>query len=163
LVRPMVHSRKHYVQNTLATIGTGAKVRLNYVTSVEDTAANLANEVAEGSTVKAIYVELWAIGATLDQFFTAVVIKIPGGGTTPSLTDMANLNAMPNKKNVFYTTQGLASNDGVGNPIPLLRAWVKIPKSKQRMGLGDIIEFVIMSRGSDDIKICGFATYKEYT
>ncbi len=159
----MVHSRKHYVQTTLSTITTGAKLDIVVVKAVEDTSANLGNEVAEGSTIKAVYFEMWVIGTVTDQFFTAVIVKLPGGLGGPTVSNLADLNTWDNKKNILYTTQGLASNDGIAMPLPLFKGWIKIPKGKQRFGLGDKLQFVIMSRGDASLKVCGFNTYKEYT
>jgi len=163
MVRPMVHSTKHYVQTTFSNVTTGAKNDETYVTAVEGTVANLANEVVEGATIKAVFFEMWLLATTATQFFTAVVAKIPGSGASPSFTQMTALNSYPNKKNIFYTTQGLAPNDGVGQPINIYRGWIKIPKSKQRFGLGDKLIFTIASRGDGQIDYCGFVTYKEYT
>ncbi len=163
MVRPMVHSTKHYVQTTLSTVTTGNTAFVNYATAVTRTVANLGNEVAEGSTIKAIYWEMWVIGSVSNQFFTAIIAKIPGGGANIVQADMVDLFSYDNKKNILYTTQGLASNDGIAGPVAIYRGWIKIPKSKQRWGLGDKFQFAISSRGSDDIIFCGFATYKEYS
>ncbi len=76
---------------------------------------------------------------------------------------MTALGTFDNKKNILYTTQGLAPNDGVGQPVAVIRQWFKIPKSKQRFGLGDKIRLAIASRGDGVITYCGFATYKEYS
>ncbi len=162
-MRPVIHSKKHYHQMTLSTVTTGAKVDNAIITSVETILANLNNEVAEGAVVKACYVELWVIGSVSNQFFTIVLAKQSGGTDVFSTTELADLGGADNKKNILFTSQGLASNDGIAAPIPVMRGWYKIPKSKQRFGLGDKLTLQVMSRGSDDIIFCGFATYKEYT
>ncbi len=130
-------------------------------TGVVSTLANLANEVAEGSAIKAVYVELWLIGGTADQFFTITLEKVPGAGNVQTFTESTNLFAYVNKKNILYTTQGLAPNDGVGQPVPVIRQWFKIPKGKQRWGLNDNLNLNIASRGDGTITVCGFFTYKE--
>ena len=163
MVRPMVHSTKHYVQTTLSTATTLARNVETIATAVERSLANASTEVESGSTVKAVYMEMWTIGSVSNQFFTAIVVKLPGGLGNPNFTDMTDLFSWENKKNILYTTQGLASNDGIAGPYPLYKGWIKIPKSKQRFGLGDKLAFVIASRGTDDINYCGFFTYKEYT
>ncbi len=162
-MRPIIHSVKHYVQMTLTTVATGAIVNTILLQSVESTAANLASEVEEGASVKAIYVELWVEGAVIDQFFTITLVKQPAGAGNMTNAQSAALFTYANKKNILYTTQGLASNDGVSGPVPVMRQWFKIPKGKQRMGLTDKIMLNVASRGSDDIKFCGFALYKEYS
>ncbi len=162
-MRPIIHSTKHYDQITLSTAVTVSRNLEVLLTSVESTVANQPNEVAEGAIVKAIYVELWVIGSVSNQFFTITLSKDPSGHAGPSFTEMTSLGTYDNKKNILYTTQGLASNDGIAQPIAVIRQWFKIPKSKQRFGLGDKIRLSIASRGSDDIIYCGFATYKEYS
>ncbi len=163
MVRPMVHSTKHYVQITFNTATTGVTEVETLAESVTVTLANLATEVKEGSTLKAVYFEMWVIGSSADQFFTAAVAKLPGGVGNILQADLVNLHAYDNKKNILFTTQGLASNDGIGNPVNIHRGWIKIPKSKQRFGLGDRLQFAISSRGTADIDFCGFALYKEYS
>ncbi len=158
-----IHSRKHYIQVTFSTATTISRNLEPFAISVAQQDVNAANEVNEGAIVKAVYVELWAIGSVSEQFFTVIFEKAQGGDVGASFSNMTNLDSYPNKKNVFYTTQGLASNDGIAAPIPIIRQWFKIPKSKQRMGLGDRLVLVVASRGTADIDYCGFATYKEYT
>ncbi len=162
-MRPTINSTKHYHQITLSTATTGALANSVLVTAVERTVANTANEVVAGAIVKAVFFEMWVIGSVSDQFFTAIVSKNPSGVSAPTTTNMTNLFAWNNKKNILYTTQGLASNDGIGNPVAIHRGWIRIPKGKQRFGQGDALTFTIMSRGSATITFCGFATYKEYT
>ncbi len=162
-MKPIVHSTKHYVQMTLSTAMTVTRNTETLVKAVGSTLANLATEVEEGAIVKAVYIELWVIGSVTNQFFTIILDKVTGGAANATFTEMTDLFSYDNKKNVLYTTQGLASNDGIAGPIAVIRQWFKIPKGKQRFGLGDNLTLSIASRGSDDIIYCGFATYKEYT
>ncbi len=163
MVRPVVHSTKHYHQITLSTVLTVARNNEILASAVALQDANTSNEVVEGAIIKAVYFEMWLIGGSADEFFTCIISKNPSGHGPPSFTEMTQLFTWDNKKNILFTAQGLASNDGVGNPIPVYRGWIKIPKSKQRFGLGDSLAFTIASRGADKITYCGFATYKEYT
>ncbi len=158
-----IHSTKHYVQISLSTVTTGATLATDLVLGVNVSDKNTTLEVEEGALVKAVYLEIWAIGSSSNQFFTAILAKFPSGQNAASVAEMAALGDWENKKNILYTTQGLASNDGIAAPIPIIRQWFKIPKGKQRFGLLDRLRFQIASRGSADIIICGFATYKEYT
>ncbi len=51
--------------------------------------------------------------------------------------------------------------DKFTNSVPLFRGWVKIPKGKQRFGLGD--EFIVAFESvGEAAQLCGFSTYKEY-
>ncbi len=79
MVRPMVHSKKHYVQNSLETILGSAVETKTIAISVETVDVNLANEVTEGSTIKAVYFEQWMrAGDTVGGSFIAVIYKLPG-------------------------------------------------------------------------------------
>ncbi len=163
MVRAMVHSTKHFIQTTLTSVLTGAKLDTVIVDSVSTPDKNINSEVEEGATVKAVYMEMWTIGSVSDQFFTAIVYKLPAGASSATTVQIADLTSWVNKKNILYTTQGLTGNDGISIPLPLYKGWIKIPKGKQRWGLGDRLVFTIMSRGDATIKLCGFYLYKEYT
>ncbi len=163
MVRPMVHSTKHYVQFPIDQIGTGVKQGIIIVDAVAVSVKNVANEVEEGSSVKAVYFELWMQNeGTLGEFILTIS-KEQESGLGPSFTQMATLFTYDNKKNIFYTSQGLTSNDGVSGPVNVLRFWVKIPKGKQRFGVGDRLNLSIANVSSQDLVRCGFATYKEYS
>ncbi len=138
-----IHSEKHYFQISLSTATTGAT---NEEILIQSAAVPTGvNQVTEGAIVKAVFLEIWAIGTTADQFFTAIVVKLEGGALAPATANMAALGTYTNKKNILYTTQGLASNDGIAMPLPLFKGWIKIPKGKQRFGLGDELGFFIAS------------------
>ncbi len=162
-MKSIIHSIKHPVQITLSTSTTGATTVITICDAVNATVANTVTEVKEGSTIKAVWLEMWTIGSISNQFFTAIFAKLPSGLGNIAQADMVDLYNYENKKNIFYTTQGLASNDGIAGPHLLYKGWIKIPKGKQRFGLGDRLQFALSSRGSDDIIWCGLALYKEYS
>ncbi len=159
----MVHSTKHYIQYPLDQIGLGTSQNIKIVQGVAVSNKNLAIEVEEGSSVKAIFFELWLQNEGNLGEFIMTVTKDPEDSNGPSFAEMASLNTFNNKKNVLYTTQGLTSNDGVSGPVSVIRSWIKIPKSKQRFGLGDKINLNISNVSANDLVRCGFATYKEYS
>ncbi len=163
MVRPMVHSVKHYVQFPIDQISTGTRQINTVCNAVEISQKNVASEVTEGSTVKAIYFELWLQNeGTLGEFIMTIT-KDPETATGPTFNEQAALFTYSNKKNVLYTTQGLTSNDGVSGPVNVIRGWVKIPKSKQRFGLGDSIHMNISNVSANDLVRCGITIFKEYT
>jgi len=162
MVRAMVHSTKHYVQPGLRTIVAGA-VESHVIaegTPVGVTGDN--DEVGEGNSVKAIYVESWIrAGGASPGAYIMTVYKNPGTGQTFTAAQMAALFDAENKKNIIYTSQALF-NDTDADAIPIIKGWLKIPKSKQRMGLGD--RWIMSTEAIGvDATICGFETYKEYT
>ncbi len=161
MVRPMVMSEKHYVQFSLATVTGGAVVTNDLVLGVAVSDKNAVNEVREGSLVKAVYFELWVrAGETTAGSGQLIVEKVHDNANNPSAAEMAALGTYPNKRNILYTTMGLF-NDQDADAIAAFKGWIKIPKGKQRMALGDELRFSIFAP-TIDLHICGFTTYKEY-
>ncbi len=145
------------------TVPTVSKVTQDIILSVELSQVNAVDEVQEGAIVKAVYIELWLLNSSNDGSDIVVLVKTPSGGSGPNFTNMNALGSFDNKKGIFFTHQGLSSNNGVGNPIMIMGGWYKIPKTKQRFGLGDKLHLVITNNGPSTLEACGFATYKEYT
>jgi len=162
-MRPIIHSTKHYIQKSLATVVGGAVDTTTLIHAVSVASKDIATEVEEGATVKAIYLEMWARSgeaavASSGQF---IVYKSSGDMSGASAADMAALNGWDNKKNILYTTMGLI-NDNASIASPLFKGWIKIPRGKQRFGLNDKL-FITFFPATIDWHVCGFATYKEYT
>ncbi len=162
MVKPTINSRKHIVQQALASI-TGVNISTNAAIEAIEGARSTPTEVAEGAEVKAFWLEMWcqnsapAIGS-----FTFIVYKNPGGSNNPASADLAALHDWDNKKNILYTTQGLLP----GNEEQILniyKGWIKIPKGKQRFGLGDKLQYTFRNNTTDDLNFCGVIIYKEYT
>ncbi len=161
-MRPVIQSRKHYNQVSLATVtaGTTNAIQLVFGVAQPDVSSN-AFEVTEGAIVKAVFIEMWVrAGDTAPGSTLVSLLKVPDN-QTPAFADMIALNSYANKKNVLYHTQGL-TNDQDADAIPFVRQWFKIPKGKQRFGLGDSLFLCITAQALDNI-ICGFATFKSYT
>ncbi len=162
MVRPMVHSEKHYVQFSISTVTGGQADTLTLADAVSIDQKNAVSEVVEGNSIKAIFLELWArAGSTTPASGQMVVYKQIADSSNPSTTDMAALGTWDNKRNIFYTTMGLF-NDQDADAIALFKGWIKIPKGKQRMALGDSLKLTVFSP-TIDLQICGFVTYKEYS
>ncbi len=160
-MRPTINSSKHYTHQTLATVVAAAIVTEEIVDAVSVKDVNLGREVRDGATVKAVYIERWVrTSDTSPGSFVAILVKLPGGNAAVTAGDMSNLHTYANKKNILYTTQGL-SNINTSQATPFLKGWIKIPKGKQRFGLGDKLVLVILAQALDQV-VCGFTTYKEY-
>ncbi len=163
MVRPQVHSTKHYVHFAIDQILTGALQSNVAVQATDVLDKDLNSDVEQGSQIKAIYFEMWLQNEGNLGEFIMTISKNPENGAGPTFAQIANLMTYTNKKNVLYTTQGLTSNDGISGPVNIMRGWVKIPKSKQRFGLGDSLTMNIANVSASDLVRCGFCTYKEYT
>ncbi len=160
-MKPIIHSTKHTVQAPISQIATGIRENILIFRAQESTVANTATEVAEGAIVKAVFVEMWLQNQSNLGHSIVVLEKVPSGGTGASFTDMGNLFAYVNKKNILFTHEGLTANDAVGNPIPVIRQWFKIPKGKQRFGLGDRLTLTISNPSASDLNRCGMFIFKE--
>ncbi len=159
-MRPVIHSQKHYVQQSRSEVLTVSIAEIDICRSVETSLKNLVDEVIEGSSVRAIFVEMWLLDSANDGSFIVTLYKKPGGHAPMTFADSNALGTFNNKKNILYCTQGLSPNNGVGNPVPIIRQWFKIPKHMQRMGLGDEWVLNITNNGLNMLEFCGFFTYK---
>ncbi len=163
-MRAPIHSRKHIVQLSQGNINQAAILNTNLVLAIEG-APTQPTQVAEGAIVKAIWLELWLNNAssTVVGSFTACVVKLPGGVNALTTTDMAALHDYNNKKNIYYTTQGLSPPTDAALFLAY-RGWIKIPKGKQRMGLGDAVQLSIFNSNltAVDVNFCGIVIFKEY-
>jgi len=148
-----------------ATVAQAAIDNQILITSIEG-APSTPDHVKEGAIVKACYVEYWVSqdSASVVGSYTIALYKDPTGSIPASSAQMAALHDYPNKKNILFTGQGLLTpNDG--GQVPVLRGWYKIPKGKQRFGLGDRLIVTLRNNNATaiDINLCGVAVYKEYT
>ena len=164
-MRPPIKSKKHINQISQSVVTQGNVVSTTIVDSIEATATT-PSQVEEGAIVKACYVEFWVGNESSSTIgsYTWVLSKLPSGLTGPTTTNMAALHDWENKKNILFTGQGLLPPD-VAGIVPVVRGWYKIPKGKQRFGLGDKLKLTVRNNNSTDIDIefCGLAIYKEYT
>jgi len=158
----MVHSTKHYVQMPIDQIALATREVNVIVDAVPVGAKSASTQVEEGSSIKAIFFEMWLQNqGNLGEFIMTISKDLNDGGG-PTFVEHATLFTWDNKKNILFTTQGLTSNDAISGPVNIIRQWIKIPKSKQRFGLGDRINLNISNVSSSDLNRCGLAIFKEY-
>ncbi len=164
-MRAPIVSRKHIVQHTQFIVPSGSVTTHVDALAVAVQDVNIPSEVTEGNVIKAIYVEIWLNGETNTESINSIVLmveKSQANHAVPTLSEMSTLDAYENKKNIFYTTQGITASN-TGNPTPFIRQWIKIPKSKQRFGLRDNFRISIAAIGAGDISGCGLTIYKSYS
>ncbi len=161
-MRPHVTTEKHYVQAPLFTvpISSISPVVIAHAVAIP---SGLSFEVKDGSIISAVYLEFWMLntGDPTISFAISTFEKMPGNTTFMTFTNALNLHTYANKKNIIYAFEGIMPSLG-GFPFSVIRKWIKIPKSKQRMGLGDRLVINFTSDGATK-SVCGFATYKEQT
>ncbi len=164
-MRPIIHSKKHIFQISQSTVAQAAVGTSTLITAQEG-APSAPQHLAEGASVRACYVELW-VGSDSNSIigsYTVILVKNPGGNATANSANLAALHDFDNKKNILFTGQGLVAPE-TGGIVPVLRGWYKIPKGKQRFGLGDQLQLQIRNNNATavDLHFCGVAVYKEYT
>ncbi len=163
-MRPIVVTRKHYVQSSLFAVASGAILNIQLVEAVAAPVVTVASEVQEGCRISAIYIEMWLSSDDAGSGSVIVTVeKAPGIGASPNMStaDAADLTQYDNKKNVLFTQMGLLPSN-VQYPMAVIKGWIKIPKSKQRFGLDDRIMLNIFGQ-SNGVSGCGFSIFKEQT
>ncbi len=159
-----INTVKHYINTENAVTAAAARRGINIADAVVAPATASTDQVKEGSIIKAIFLEYWFksnADAGQDTKFQFALEKVPAGQAGLTFTQMNNLQAYDNKKNILFFSQGVVG-DLTTQAIPMVRQWFKIPKGKQRMGLGDRLLVAISTTGFG-CNNCGFSTYKEYT
>ncbi len=162
-MKPVINSVKHIVQESLQTI---EEQTMHYFTvaTVIDAAATAPKHVVVGAVIKAVYLEAWLIGESAQPCTaTWAFEKLISGGTAMTQAQGQLLDDYPNKNNILKLGQGVVG-DSNSNPIPIIREWIKIPKGKQRMSLGDTFVLNVSCIGEADngLELCGVAIFKEY-
>ncbi len=160
-MRAPINSTKHIVQQTVATSGMGA-ISSSLIVVAEEVATGAATVVAQGTVIKAVFIEMWfdANSQSTAGSTVATLEKQSGGQPAMTYAQSVDLHNYPNKKNLLATHMGLTAAQDA-NPVPAFRAWYKIPKGKQRFGLGDRL-LLNISGITDDTNYCGLFIYKAY-
>ncbi len=159
-MRPKVHTEKHIVQQSLAVVASGALQAIVVAFAPQSRSEAAPSEIREGSSISAVYVEMWLTSDDAAQSTAIVTLeKRDGGIPVMTAANSAALNNYVNKKNVLHTFMGLIGTN-VQYPTPAFRGWIKIPKGKQRFGLSDSLILNIHGQ-SNGLNMCGFFVYKE--
>ncbi len=160
-MRPIVITEKHIIQLSPTTVASGAIAITTLCRGVAVVDKNVSLEVEVGSRVSAIYVELWVTtdDDAIQGSVVASIEKLVATTTGQTFSQSAALFNYANKKNIFVIHQGLI-NKQLGVAMPVFREWIKIPKSKQRMGLDDHIVLNVTGL-TNGVSFCGTIIYKE--
>ncbi len=158
-------SRKHILPRGVTAVAAAGILNDTLAVAVESpTPLTTFNEVAIGSIIKAVYIEMWVRGDDESAASANAQLsfeKLTGSSTNMIFADGTTINAYDNKSNVFYVTQGLVSAGTANSGIPFMRGWFKVPKGFQRMANGDRLVLNILAL-NHDLEVCGITIYKEY-
>ena len=163
-MKPIIQSEKWVLQQSLIQIDGSDNATIIIARASEDAVAkNTLPDIAVGSNIKAIYCELWLLSATsgIGTFIVTVEKSVNDAAIPIPFGNMTALDSYANKKNIFYTSQGVIG-DMNSNAVPVVRQWVRIPKGKQRMGRGDQMIINVTAQVPTDLSICGVFIYKTY-
>ncbi len=131
------------------------------VAAKQSPSATNPTHVELGTIIKAVFVELWVLGASNSSINSVMTcVEKAQADTFMDFSQSQDLNAYVNKKNILETHQGILGNDNT-NPVPFFRGWIKIPKGKQRFGAGDSL-FINIASILDDVTFCGVTIFKAY-
>ncbi len=101
-MRAIIKSVKHYFHTPVTSPLSGTVGTVILVDAIVEGAARAnAFDVFEGSSIKAVYVEYWISGVTLDKTATWCILKRPANVAAPTFAEMANLGSYANKKNIL--------------------------------------------------------------
>ena len=162
-MKALINSIKHIVQESLAVINeqTMRNIIIARATAQQPTTSIL---VAVGANIKAIYLEYWLLGESAQPCTaTWTFEKTVNDAVAMTQSQGQDMFNYPNKRNILKSGQGVIGDSNT-NPIPIIREWIKIPKGKQRMAVGDEWVFNVSCIGETDngLEVCGLAIYKEY-
>ncbi len=122
----------------------------------------VSTEVQNGSKIFRIFFEWWYYGlsaANTNDIVDAYIIKNPG--TNLTVPNPGSVGTSNEKKFVFKTFKGLGGNKSLGGTPYHFRGWIKVPKTLQRMGTDDAIQFVVRSPTTGNS--CFHAVYKWFS
>ncbi len=160
MVRPTVHSVKHFHQETLSTVASGA-IGVRTLAHAVNVRSATDTDVAEGAQIKAVFIEMWVTTDDATQGSAVISLeKVQANNTAMAYGESLALHDYDNKRNIFYITQGLVPPN-IQSGIPFLRGWFKIPKGKQRFALGDTL-YLNITAPSNGLVLCGVILFKEY-
>ncbi len=142
----------HSMKNSQIISGglSSTAVTLNIAKAVDNPAsATGAEEVAQGSVIKAVWIvlDVCGLGGTgVLNNFACYIIKNPGANlTVPNPIAVGTSNE---KKFIFKEWSGMIMRNQDGNAPLHWEGWVKIPRRYQRMGTDDIIQQVLVCSAS---------------
>ncbi len=155
-LRP-INSVKNIVDGTFLGVGAAAITTVGLV-DVVNTYAGGVTEVPIGAKVSSVYLFVQVIstgtGTANADFYiiarpAAVVNPVPG-------TTGGNIA----RRFILHEEKGIPGNSGDGAAPLTFRGVIKIPRGRQRMGEGDVVQLVI--RSADGYNACVKCIYKFY-
>ncbi len=163
-----IRSIKHVV-DTNGGITGGTPSTTSVINTVDDPSRTVPNNVANGSRVNAIYLNVQVIGEVaaggVDNIYM-IVFKNPG--TDMNAPNVDTVGTDDNRKWVIHQEMVMTNNGLTGNPaVPktLFKGVILIPKPYRRNGIDDRLDVLIGHRNGEVTQtsfFCLQCIYKEY-
>lgn len=153
-LRP-VHTRKEIVDSTLLGVAAAVNSVVTLASVVNDYVGTVGT-VEVGSKISSVYLFVQIIPATTGtanvDFY---VIKRPAGVVNP--TPGATGGAV-GRNYILHEEKGIPGNAGDGASPLTFRGVIRLPRGRQRMAEGDLLQIVL--RGADSYNACIKCIYK---
>ncbi len=144
--RPVINTIKREI-NAIQGVTAATNVVHTIAIAVDAPTTAGANQVHQGSIIKACWIEFWYYGLSADNtndIIDIYLMKNPGANLTPP--NPGTVGTSNEKKFVFQEWKGLAGTKTTGGmPYYQQGKWFKIPKIYQRFGTDDTLVLVARS------------------
>ncbi len=148
--------------NFVDGVATATNLSRTIALAVSSPDNTVSTEVENGSKIFRFYFEWWYYGLSAgntNDIVDAYIIHNPG--TNLTLPNPGSVGTSNEKKFVFKTWKGLGGNKSLGGQPYSWRGWIKVPRTLQRMGTDDAIQFVVRSPTTGNS--CFHAVYKWFS
>jgi len=152
-LRPIVTS-KEIVDTTLLAVAAGTASAVSLATVVNDYIGTVGT-VPIGAKISGIYIFVQIIETAATSNVDWFVIKFPAGVTPPV---PGATGGTTSRKYVLHEEKGIPGNASDGAYPATFKGFIAIPKGRQRMAEGDLIQ--IRLRGTGIYNACVKCIYK---
>ncbi len=152
-LRPIVSS-KEVVDATLLSVGAGVTSATSICTVVNDYVGTVGS-VPVGAKVGSLFLFVQIIPTATTENVDWFISKFPAGVTMPIPGVVGGTTA---RKYILHEEKGIPGNASDGAYPATFKGVIKIPRGRQRMAEGDLIQ--VRTRGVGVHNVCIKAIYK---
>jgi len=152
----LIHSRKEIVDSTLLGVLAGVRSTVS-VASVVNSYVGTPGTVETGSTIRSLYLFVQILPSSGTANVDFYVIKKPSAVVNPL---PGNTGGDVARKYILHEEKGIPGNAADGAYPLTFKGVIRIPRGRQRMAEGDLIQVVLV--GVDAHNLCIKCIYKTY-
>lgn len=153
-MRPVIRTRKEIVDSTLLAVAAATVSTVTVATVVNDYVGTNGT-VEVGTNIKWIYLFVQILETATTSNVDFYVIKRPTGVVNP--VPGATGGTLP-RKYILHEEKGIPGNANDGAYPLTFKGVIKVPRGRQRMGEGDLLQIVL--RGTGIYNACVKCIYK---